>query len=139
MKTILNLIQANAEITNLKKELEASRASVEQMNASVEELKSSHATELEQIKEAHEVALNDANAKVELLTEANELLEKQQKSASEQAVQVLASVGVEQPVEESAHEPKVEKSIEEMWADYKAIGDAKERRAFYSENIKPRL
>jgi len=139
MKTILNLIQANAEIANLKKELEASAKSVEQMNASVEELKASHATELEQIKEAHSVALKDANAKVELLTEANEILEKEQKSASEQAVQVLASVGVEQPVEEAAPEPEVEQSIDELWAEYKAIQDAKERRAFYTENIKPRL
>ena len=71
------------------------------------------------------------------MTEANHILEEKQTSAEEQAVQVMASVGVEQPVEEAAENSVDDKSIDELWAEYKTIEGSKEQRAFYLEHIKP--
>ena len=137
MKTILNLIQANAEITNLRGVIESNDSRISELEASIEALQTKHSEEIEQIKEAHANVVKDANAKVELLTEANHILEEKQTSAEEQAVQVMASVGVEQPVEEAAENSVDDKSIDELWAEYKTIESSKEQRAFYLEHIKP--
>ena len=91
------------------------------------------------LKTAHQTALDEANGKIQLLAEANQNLEDQQESASQKAVKVLAQVGVEQAVEDTSNtEAAIEdKSLDELWAEYGAISDQKEKRAFYLENIKP--
>ena len=52
----------------------------------------------------------------------------------------MAKQGVELPVEEAPEaEAKEDKNLDELWAEYNAMSDQKERRAFYIENIKPQL
>ena len=85
------------------------------------------------------IALDEANGKINLLTEANELLEEQKTSAAEQAADIVAKQGVEAPVEESKNtEANTDgKSLDELWKEYNAISDQDDRRAFYLEHIKP--
>lgn len=138
--TTLNLIEANQQIAVLEKDLSAVNESKASIEASIETLKVSHATELADQKAAHQTALDEANGKIQLLTEANQTLEEKQESASQQAVKVLSQVGVERSVEDNQNTEvnTVDKSMEDLWTEHEAISDQKERRAFYLENIKPR-
>jgi hypothetical protein len=140
MKTILNLIQANTEINRLNADAETKNDRISELEASIETLKEGHQTELTDLKATHQTALDEANGKIQLLTEANQNLEDQQESASQQAVKVLSQVGVERSVEDNqnAEVNTVDKSMEDLWTEHEAISDQKERRAFYLENIKPR-
>jgi chromosome segregation ATPase len=140
MKTILNLIQANTEINRLNAEAATKEARLAELEASIETLKESHQKDLADLKATHQTALDEATGKIQLLTEANQLLEDKQESASQQALKVLAQVGVVQPVEENKNtEASTEdKSLDDLWSEYNAITNQKERRAFYIEHIKPR-
>jgi hypothetical protein len=140
MKTILNLIQANTEINRLNADAETKNDRISELEASIETLKEGHQTELTDLKATHQTALDEANGKIQLLTEANQNLEDQQESASQQAVKVLSQVGVERAVEETTNtEANIEdKNLDELWAEHNAISDQKEKRTFYLEHIKPR-
>ena len=48
MKTILNLIQANAEITNLRGVIESNDSRISELEASIEALQTKHSEEIEQ-------------------------------------------------------------------------------------------
>jgi len=73
-----------------------------------------------------------------------ELDEKQAEQASveelagAQAAEIVAQQGAE-PVAEDVEEVSKTKTLDELWVDYHAIENLKERTAFYRAEIKPQL
>ena len=56
--------------------------------------------------------------------------------AGERAAEIVAQQGAE-PVAEETEEAAKPKSLDELWNEYSAIKNLKERTVFYRENIKP--
>jgi chromosome segregation ATPase len=56
--------------------------------------------------------------------------------AGERAAEIVAQQGAE-PVAEETEESAKPKSLDELWNEYSAIENLKERTVFYRENIKP--
>jgi predicted nuclease with TOPRIM domain len=56
--------------------------------------------------------------------------------AGERAAEIVAQQGAE-PVAEETEESAKPKSLDELWNEYSAIENLKERTLFYRENIKP--
>ena len=56
--------------------------------------------------------------------------------AGERAAEIVAQQGAE-PVAEETEEAAKPKSLDELWHEYSAIENLKERTVFYRENIKP--
>ena len=56
--------------------------------------------------------------------------------AGERAAEIEAQQGAE-PVAEETEEAAKPKSLDELWNEYSAIENLKERTVFYRENIKP--
>ena len=139
MKTILDLVKANVELSSLSGKLEEATKANKNLQAEIEGAAASHADEVAKLGAQHAEDIEALEQKVKLLEETNLLLEEQQKSAAEKAVEIAASVGVEAPVEEATEEPAPEASMETLWQQYNAIEDRQERRAFYLKNIKERL
>jgi len=139
MKTILDLVKANVELSSLSGKLEEATEANKNLQAEIEGAAASHADEVAKLGAQHAEDIEALEQKVKLLEETNLLLEEQQKSAAEKAVEIAASVGVEAPVEEATEEPAPEASMETLWQQYSAIEDRQERRAFYLKNIKERL
>ncbi len=139
MKTILDLVKANVELSSLSGKLEEATEANKNLQAEIEGAAASHADEVAKLGAQHAEDIDALEQKVKLLEETNLLLEEQQKSAAEKAVEIAASVGVEAPVEEATEEPAPEATIETLWQQYNAIEDRQERRAFYLKNIKNRL
>ena len=139
MKTILDLVKANVELSSLAGKLDEATEANKNLQAEIEGAAASHADEVAKLGAQHAEDIDALEQKVKLLEETNLLLEEQQKSAAEKAVEIAASVGVEAPVEEATEEPAPEATIETLWQQYNAIEDRQERRAFYLKNIKNRL
>ena len=139
MKTILDLVKANVELSSLSGKLEKDTEANKNLQAEIEGAAASHADEVAKLGAQHAEDIDALEQKVKLLEETNLLLEEQQKSAADKAVEIAASVGVEAPVEEATEEPAPEASMETLWQQYNAIEDRQERRAFYLKNIKERL
>ena len=139
MKTILDLVKANVELNTLSSKLDDAVKANETANTRLEELSASHAEETAKLGAQHAEEIASLESKIQVLEETNLLLEDQQKSADEKAVEIAASVGVEGPVEEAKPEPAQEASIDALWDQYNAIEGKQERRAFYVNNIKERL
>lgn len=139
MKTILDLVKANVELSSLSGKLEEATEANKNLQAEIEGAAASHADEVAKLGAQHAEDIDALEQKVKLLEETNLLLEEQQKSAADKAVEIAASVGVEAPVEEATEEPAPEATIETLWQQYNAIEDRQERRAFYLKNIKERL
>ena len=139
MKTILDLVKANVELSKLSSKLDDAVTANETVNTRLEELSASHAEETAKLGAQHAEEIASLESKIQVLEEANLLLEEKQTSADEKAVEIAASVGVESPVEEAKPEPTQEASIEALWDQYNAIEGKQERRAFYVNNIKERI
>ena len=139
MKTILDLVKANVELNTLSSKLDDAVKANETANTRLEELSAQHAEETAKLGAQHAEEIASLESKIQVLEETNLLLEDQQKSADEKAVEIAASVGVEGPVEEAKPEPTQEASIDALWDQYNAIEGKQERRAFYVNNIKERL
>ena len=139
MKTILDLVKANVELSKLSSKLDEAVTANETVNTRLEELSAQHAEETAKLGAQHAEEIASLESKIQVLEETNLLLEDQQKSADEKAVEIAASVGVEGPVEEAKPEPAQEASIDALWDQYNAIEGKQERRAFYVNNIKERL
>jgi hypothetical protein len=139
MKTILDLVKANVELSSLAGKLDEATEANKNLQAEIEGAAASHADEVAKLGAQHAEDIDALEQKVKLLEETNLLLEEQQKSAADKAVEIAASVGVEAPVEEATEEPAPEATIETLWQQYNAIEDRQERRAFYLKNIKERL
>lgn len=58
--------------------------------------------------------------------------------AGAQAAEIVAQQGAE-PVAEDVEEVSKTKTLDELWVDYHAIENLKERTAFYRAEIKPQL
>jgi len=58
--------------------------------------------------------------------------------AGAQAAEIVAQQGAE-PVAEDVEEVSKAKTLSELWADYAAIDDLKEKTVFYRSEIKPQL
>ena len=56
--------------------------------------------------------------------------------AGERAAEIVAQQGAE-PVAEETEEAAKPKTLDELWNEYSAIENLKERTVFYRENIKP--
>ena len=56
--------------------------------------------------------------------------------AGERAAEIVAQQGAE-PVAEETEEAATPKTLDELWNEYSAIENLKERTVFYRENIKP--
>ena len=56
--------------------------------------------------------------------------------AGERAAEIVAQQGAE-PVAEDTEEAAKPKTLDELWNEYSAIENLKERTVFYRENIKP--
>ncbi len=139
MKTILDLVKANVELTSLSGKLEAATEANKNLQAEIEGAAASHAEEIAKLGAQHAEDIEALESKIKLLEETNLLLEEAQQSAADKAVEIAASVGVEAPVEEATDEPAPEANMETLWHQYNAIEDRQERRAFYLKNIKNRL
>lgn len=139
MKTILDLVKANVELTSLSGKLEAATEANKNLQAEIEGAAASHAEEIAKLGAQHAEDVEALESKIKLLKETNLLLEEAQQSAADKAVEIAASVGVEAPVEEATDEPATEANMDTLWHQYNAIEDRQERRAFYLKNIKERL
>ncbi len=139
MKTILDLVKANVELTSLSGKLEAATEANKNLQAEIEGAAASHAEEIAKLGAQHAEDVEALESKIKLLEETNLLLEEAQQSAADKAVEIAASVGVEAPVEEATDEPATEANMDTLWHQYNAIEDRQERRAFYLKNIKERL
>ena len=139
MKTILDLVKANVELTSLSGKLEAATEANKNLQAEIEGAAASHAEEIAKLGAQHAEDIEALENKIKLLEETNLLLEEQKMSAADKAVEIAASVGVEAPVEEATEEPAPEANMDTLWHQYNAIEDRQERRAFYLKNIKERL
>ena len=139
MKTILDLVKANVELTSLSGKLEAATEANKNLQAEIEGAAASHAEEVAKLGAQHAEDIEALESKIKLLEETNLLLEEAQQSAADKAVEIAASVGVEAPVEEATDEPAPEANMDTLWHQYNAIEDRQERRAFYLKNIKNRL
>ena len=106
MKTILDLVKANVELSSLSGKLEEATEANKNLQAEIEGAAASHADEVAKLGAQHAEDIDALEQKVKLLEETNLLLEEQQKSAAEKAVEIAASVGVEAPVEEATEEPE---------------------------------
>lgn len=136
---ILNAVKANIEIDRLTKDGQSKDARIAELEHQIQTMNEGHETELAELKAGHKTALDEANGKIALLTESVQLLEEQQESAAQKTVKVLSNVGVDAPVEEpKGTKAAADKTTDELWAEYSAISDAKEKRAFYLEHLKPR-
>ena len=61
-----------------------------------------------------------------------------EEKAGAQAAEIVAQQGAE-PVAEDVEEVSKAKTLSELWADYAAIDDLKEKTVFYRSEIKPQL
>ena len=139
MKTILDLVKANVELTSLSGKLEAATEANKNLQAEIEGAAANHAEEIAKLGAQHAEDVEALESKIKLLEETNLLLEEQKMSAADKAVEIAASVGVEAPVEEATEEPAPEANMDTLWHQYNAIEDRQERRAFYLKHIKERL
>lgn len=133
IKTLVSIVEANAEIARLNdalsKEQEAHEAT-----------KSAHATEVE----THKTALAQKDTKITELETANGTLKADvqakdkeigelkagKQSTAQAAAAIAASTGQTTPVEGKADETKTK---EQLWAEYNALG-LEERNAFYKKH-----
>tara|TARA_R110001592_G_scaffold23057_1_gene90944 strand:+ start:211 stop:594 length:384 start_codon:yes stop_codon:yes gene_type:complete len=127
----MTIAQENAD---LKEQLEAATVGTEQatgevvaLKAQVEKLDSAQAGLLEKCRQL-EAELSEAKADQADVAEL----------AGAQAAEIVAQQGAD-PVAEDVEEVSKVKTLAELWNDYSAIENLKERTVFYRNEIKPQL
>tara|TARA_R110001583_G_scaffold36524_1_gene120148 strand:- start:359 stop:742 length:384 start_codon:yes stop_codon:yes gene_type:complete len=127
----MTIAQENAD---LKTQLEAATVGTEQatgevvaLKAQVEKLDSAQAGLLEKCRQL-EAELSEAKADQADVAEL----------AGAQAAEIVAQQGAD-PVAEDVEEVSKVKTLAELWNDYSAIENLKERTVFYRNEIKPQL
>ena len=127
----MTIAQENAD---LKTQLEAATVGTEQatgevvaLKAQVEKLDSAQAGLLEKCRQL-EAELSEAKADQADVAEL----------AGAQAAEIVAQQGAD-PVAEDVEEVSKVKTLAELWNDYSAIENLKERTVFYRNEIKPKL
>ena len=120
------------ETADLKSQIEALTAAQEEGQGALATVGESN----EKLEKAN-AALVDKVAQLE--NELADVKSEQQdveEIAGERAAEIVAQQGAE-PVAEETEEAAKPKTLDELWNEYSAIENLKERTVFYRENIKP--
>ena len=115
------------------------KSQIEALTAAQEEGQGALATvgETNEKLEKANAALVDKVAELENeLAEAKAEQQDVEEIAGERAAEIVAQQGAE-PVAEETEAAAKPKSLDELWNEYSAIENLKERTVFYRENIKP--
>lgn len=127
----MTIAQENAD---LKTQLEAATAGTEQATGEVVALKE----QVEKLDAAQAGLLEKCGQLEGELTEAKTDQADVAELAGAQAAEIVAQQGAE-PVAEDVEEVSKAKTLDELFDDYHAIENLKERTVFYRAEIKPQL
>jgi len=127
----MTIAQENAE---LKTQVETATAGIEQATGEVVALKE----QVEKLETAQAGLLEKCGQLEGELTEAKADQADVAELAGAQAVEIVAQQGAE-PVAEDVEEVSKAKTVAELWDDYHAIENLKEKTVFYRAEIKPQL
>ena len=127
----MTIAQENAD---LKTQLEAATVGTEQATGEVVELKE----QVEKLTAAQDGLLEKCGQLESDLTEAKTDQADVAEMAGAQAAEIVARQGA-LPVDEDADEGSKVKTLDDLWKDYSAIKDLKEKTVFYRTEIKPQL
>jgi len=127
----MTIAQENAE---LKTQVETATAGIEQATGEVVALKE----QVEKLETAQAGLLEKCGQLEGELTEAKADQADVAELAGAQAVEIVAQQGAE-PVAEDVEEVSKAKTVAELWDDYRAIENLKEKTVFYRTEIKPQL
>jgi len=127
----MTIAQENAE---LKTQVETATAGIEQATGEVVALKE----QVEKLETAQAGLLEKCGQLEGELTEAKADQADVAELAGAQAVEIVAQQGAE-PVAEDVEEVSKAKTVAELWDDYHAIENLKEKTVFYRTEIKPQL
>ena len=127
----MTIAQENAE---LKTQVETATAGIEQATGEVVALKE----QVENLETAQAGLLEKCGQLEGELTEAKADQADVAELAGAQAVEIVAQQGAE-PVAEDVEEVSKAKTVAELWDDYHAIENLKEKTVFYRTEIKPQL
>tara|TARA_R110002020_G_scaffold73745_2_gene189195 strand:+ start:342 stop:725 length:384 start_codon:yes stop_codon:yes gene_type:complete len=127
----MTIAQENAE---LKTQLEAATVGTEQATGEVVALKN----EVEKLNTAQAGLLEKCGQLEAELSEAKADQADVAELAGAQAAEIVAQQGAE-PVAEDVEEVSKTKTVDELWQEYSAIENLKEKTVFYRNEIKPKL
>ena len=127
----MTIAQENVE---LKAQLEAATTDTEQATGEVVALRE----QVEKLDAAQAGLLEKCGHLEAELAEAKTDQADVEELAGAQAAEIVAQQGAE-PVAEDAEEVNKTKTLDELWVDYHAIENLKERTVFYRNEIKPQL
>lgn len=127
----MTIAEENAE---LKTQLEAATVGTEQATGEVVALKE----QVEKLNTAQAGLLEKCGQLEAELSEAKADQADVAELAGAQAAEIVAQQGAE-PVAEDVEEVSKAKTVDELWQEYSAISDLKERTHFYRNEIKPKL
>jgi small-conductance mechanosensitive channel len=127
----MTIAQENAD---LKTQLQAASVGTDQAAGEVVALKS----QVSQLDAAQAGLLEKCGLLEAELSEAKANQADVAELAGAQAAEIVARQGAD-PVAEVAEEVSKSKTVDELWNDYSAISDLKERTLFYRNEIKPQL
>lgn len=153
METFTNIQEANQRIGAMGVELQTEKEARAAVTSDLENAKASHATEIETLNAQHSAelealrgenakAVTQLNDKLTAVTEENEKLKADAKSADAKAADIVSAQGGD-PVEpegddEKTTGPKTQEELTALWQEHSKLPVA-EKRAFYLERIKPHL
>ena len=127
----MTIAQENAE---LKTQLEAATVGTEQATGEVVALKE----QVEKLDSAQAGLLEKCGQLEAELSEAKADQADVAELAGAQAAEIVAQQGAD-PVAEGAEEVSKTKTVGELWQEYSAIENLKEKTVFYRNEIKPKL
>ena len=127
----MTIAQENAE---LKTQLEAATVGTEQATGEVVALKE----QVEKLNTAQAGLLEKCGQLEAELSEAKADQADVAELAGAQAAEIVAQQGAE-PVAEVVEEVSKTKTVDELWQEYSAIENLKEKTVFYRNEIKPKL
>ncbi len=127
----MTIAQENAD---LKTQLEAAQAGTEQATGEVVALRE----QVEKLDAAQAGLLEKCGQLEAELAEAKTDQADVEELAGAQAAEIVAQQGAE-PVAEDVEEVSRVKTLDELWNDYHAIENLKERTVFYRNEIQPQL
>ena len=127
----MTIAQENAE---LKTQLEAATVGTEQATGEIVALKD----QVEKLNTAQAGLLEKCGQLEAELSEAKADQADVAELAGAQAAEIVAQQGAE-PVAEVVEEVSKTKTVDELWQEYSAIENLKEKTVFYRNEIKPKL
>jgi hypothetical protein len=127
----MTIAQENADLIT---QLEAATVGTEQATGEVVELKE----QVEKLTAAQDGLLEKCGQLESDLTEAKTDQADVAEMAGAQAAEIVARQGA-LPVDEDVEETSKTKTLDDLWTDYFAIENLKEKTVFYRNEIKPQL